>query len=34
LITHRFPLRDIQKAFNTVCESNKSLKVIIDFGIE
>lgn len=34
LITHRFPLRDVQKAFNAVCEADKSLKVIIDFEIE
>ncbi len=31
IISHRFPLRQIQEAFNVVCEANDSMKVIIDF---
>ena len=30
LISHRFPLNKVGQAFNTVCEANESMKVILD----
>ena len=33
LISHRYSIEKVQEAFNTVCDADNSLKVIIDFEI-